>query len=282
MTIACVVLDFDGTLTDVAREAPPFEAAYAAHLADLLGRELGAGWPEALAEARRRAPELGWTIEGPAVAPADADPYILTGAAVQIFLDGLGVMVKDRGFRDAVIQAIFVRAYQRTEAAFRPEAREVVEGLIGRGVAVYVVTNATTSVVERKLGEVVPASRGVVRVIGDARKFAIGPDAGGDPRFGGLAREKRVAGLGRPVLLGRGRYFDALRRVWEETGVGPAETLVCGDVYELDLALPAELGAEVHMISRESTHDYEREAVAALGPRGAMSDTLLPILGRVG
>src|SRR3954447_2483981 len=106
MPITCVVLDFDGPLTDVAREAPPFEAAYAAHLADLLGRDLGAAWPEALAEARRRAPELGWTIEGPAVAPADADPYILTGAAVQIFLDGLGVLVKDRGLRDAVIQAI--------------------------------------------------------------------------------------------------------------------------------------------------------------------------------
>ena len=30
MPITCVVLDFDGTLTDVAREAPPFTAAFPA------------------------------------------------------------------------------------------------------------------------------------------------------------------------------------------------------------------------------------------------------------
>src|SRR4051812_18882133 len=99
MPLKCVVLDFDGTLTDVARDAPPFEAAYAAHLADLLGRDVSTAWPEALAEARRLAPELGWTIEGPAVAPADADPYILAGVAARRFLDGLGVLVGKRGIR---------------------------------------------------------------------------------------------------------------------------------------------------------------------------------------
>ena len=56
---------------------------------------------------------------------------------------------------------------------------------------------------------------------------------------------------------------------------------MCGDIFELDLALPAELGAHVHFIRRERTFDYELDAIRALGRRGGASDTLMPLLERL-
>ena len=44
MSIRCVVVDFDGTFTDVAVEAVPFEPAFMASLADMLGRDVRDEW----------------------------------------------------------------------------------------------------------------------------------------------------------------------------------------------------------------------------------------------
>jgi hypothetical protein len=89
---------------------------------------------------------------------------------------------------------------------------------------------------------------------------------------------QKVKGLSRPIQLRRGAYVDALGRVWRETGVAPKDTLVCGDIYELDLALPAALGCSVHMVLRPTTHAYERTAITQLGGRAALSDGLKPLL----
>jgi hypothetical protein len=99
-----------------------------------------------------------------------------------------------------------------------------------------------------------------------------------DARFDALPEELYVEGLSRPILLRRGRYFDALRRIWDETGARPSGTLVCGDIYELDLAVPALLGAQIHMVGRPSTPDYERAAVASAG--GTFSIALSGLLER--
>ncbi len=58
MPIACVVLDLDGTLTDLAREAPAFSAAFPRLLANLLGKDLSRAWPEEERRVRALAPEL--------------------------------------------------------------------------------------------------------------------------------------------------------------------------------------------------------------------------------
>jgi hypothetical protein len=118
-------------------------------------------------------------------------------------------------------------------------------------------------------------------VRGDAGKFVVAPASGADARFERVRSEIRVSGLTRPILPRRGRYFDALAAIWEETGARPESTLVCGDIFELDLALPAELGADVHLVRRPRTHRYEMDAVAALGKRGGVSDGLAALLGRL-
>jgi phosphoglycolate phosphatase-like HAD superfamily hydrolase len=283
MSITCVVLDFDGTLTDVAREAPPFLAAYPRLLADLLGRDLvtGGAWDEAARRVEEGSPELAWTVEGHGVGPAGADPYVAVTCTAERLLDRYRVLTGDLALRSEILTALFRRAYRETRAAFRPEAGRVLETLLGRGLAVHVVTNAPAGVVAEKLAGLVPPGLGRVHIQGDACKFLIGPSARPDERFAGLPTEKRLPGLGRPALLRRGRYFDALLRIWDETGAGPESTLVAGDIFELDLALPAELGAAVHLVRRASTYPYETDAVAALGARGGTSEGLLALLERI-
>ncbi|MFT3774578.1 MAG: hypothetical protein QM820_55175 [Minicystis sp.] len=282
MRFDCVVLDLDGTLTDLPHEAPAFNAAFPALVADLLGRDLGGAWEKAVRLVRERSPELPWIIEGRAIAPADADPYILASSAAQLVFDEFAVLTRDPALRSDVITTIFRRAYQQTGAAFRPEVKAVLEAILARVPAVFVVTNAATEVAKRKLESLAPAGIERLRIRGDARKFLIGPAAKADDRFAAVPREKHVAGLQRPVLLERGRYFDALAAIWQESGAAPEKTLVCGDIYEMDLALPAALGASVHLVKRERTFGYEIDAVTALGDRGGVSEGVEALLRRIG
>ncbi|AKT42156.1 HAD family hydrolase [Chondromyces crocatus] len=282
MPIQCVILDLDGTFTDVSREAAAFSEAYPKLLADLLGRELGSGWDDCLEETRRRASELGWEHGGHVVAPADADPYILATCAAQILLDRVGVLTGDALLRAEVLTAVYRRAYQHTGASFRPDAKEVLEALLARDWPVYVVTNAATDAATAKLEQLGPRGLERLRIRGDARKFHVAPPSRGDARFDALPQKQQVSGLSRPVFLGRGRYFDALSAIWEETGTGPEGTIVCGDIWELDLAMPAALGAQVHLVERERVYDYEIDEVRALGARGGSSRDLRGFLARLG
>lgn len=282
MPIDCVILDLDGTFTDVSQEAAGFAAAYPELLADLVGRELGAAWQEATQQARELSPELGWSYDDRIVAPADADPYILATCAAQLLLDAFGILTRDRLLRGEILTAVYRRAYRHTGAAFRPEARAVLEALLQRGTPIYFVTNAATEAAQGKLAELAPRGGERLRIRGDARKFQVVPPTLPDPRFDALQREIHVEGLRRPVLLGRGRYFDALTAIWAETGARPESTLVCGDIWELDLALPAALGAQVHLVKRERTYSYEIDQVRALGPRGGVSEGLTALLDRPG
>ena len=87
--------------------------------------------------------------------------------------------------------------------------------------------------------------------------------------------------LPRPVYLRRGKYYEALRDIWNQTGTGPESTLVAGDIYELDLALPIELGLQVHLVTGPTTASYERAALAALGPRVSSGDRVSDVLARL-
>ena len=281
MRIECVVLDLDGTFTDLSREAPAFSAAFAGLAADLLGRPVDDVWAEAERSVRARAPELAWTMGGHAVAPADADPYILASCVAHEVFDGLGVLTREPALRADIISTLFRRAYRHTGAAFRPGAAHLLEALLGRGLPVCFVTNAPAEVAQAKLDTLALAERARLSVRGDACKFMIGPPSRPDARMARVPREKRLPGLTRPLLLERGRYFDALAAVWETTGARPETTLVCGDIFELDLALPAELGAHVHFVKRPRTHAYELDALAALGDRAGVSDGLAAVLARL-
>ena len=258
MSIRCVVLDFDGTFTDLAVESLPYTSAFRAALRDLVGRDVRAEWEAVTARIESSPADYGWTFDGYVVAPATADPYLLGNAVMREILDG-AALLRDPAVRTAVTQALYGYAYEKTLTCFRPEAREALDGLVALGsAAVTVVTNSKTDVVAAKLDRLGLASRGSLGVVGDAKKYVVTRSS--SPRYSTLAEFERSPDLVRPIYLRRGRYLDVLDALWR-SGIAPEETLVAGDIYELDLALPAALGCHVALVESARTQRYERERI---------------------
>ncbi len=284
MGIGCVVLDFDGTFTDVAVEGAPFVRHYKSHLAELVGRTLEAleaAWREEEAAVLAGAHAFGWDVGGRVVAPATADPYLLSNCVARQLMSRYGVL-PDPAERHEVLQTLYREAYKLTGMAFKPEAKEVLEALLATGLPVWVVTNAHTDLVETKLDRLAPKGRERLKVKGDARKYLIEEAQPSDARFSALPETISFNGLlPRPVYLRRGRYYEALRDIWSQTGTGPESTLVAGDIYELDLALPSALGAHVQFVARENALPYEVKAMEQLGQRGGVDRSLRGILPRL-
>ncbi|MFY0527875.1 HAD family hydrolase [Archangium gephyra] len=281
MAIRCVVLDFDGTFTDAAAEGAPFVQHFRRRLSEELGRDvMEAGWAEVEAGVLASNEEHGWEVGGRVVAPATADPYLLANFVARRLCDRLGVMT-DKTARAALLDTLYREAYAQVGMAFKPEAKEVLEALLETGLPVHVVTNAHTATVEAKLTKLAPRGRERLRVSGDARKFLIEPPTAPDAVFAALPETVRAEPLVRPIHLRRGHYYDALRRIWNETDTSPETTLVAGDIYELDLAMPAALGASVQLVARANTLEYERRGIAVLGSRGGMDPSLRAILPRL-
>lgn len=285
MSIDHVVLDFDGTCTQV----PGIEKAYlTAYLAIFQAKMAVAAdqlWEPALADIRARSPEAGWRLNGgEPSAPAAADPFILAGEAATAIL-------KTLGNSKALDGTIHREAYKSAEALWRAEAESVFAELQDLGVALHIVSNSSTVLIEKRLNELLGTNNGrrdFVQTHGDARKFAVQELTPGAPipdalsrLFNGLPVEQAMEGLTRPVKLRRGTFFEKLCSIWGGDPVAPERTLFCGDVWELDLAMPAALGFQVHLVTRGApyvTYDYERTAAERLG---TVSTDLTGLLERV-
>ncbi|HEX8701768.1 MAG TPA: HAD family hydrolase [Myxococcaceae bacterium] len=284
MAIRCVVLDFDGTFTDVAAEGAPFVRHFKSHLARILGqdeRALEDVWLQEEAAVLAGAHAFGWDVGGRVVAPATADPYLLSNCVARQIMNRAGAF-KDPSERHEVQQTLYREAYKLTGMAFKSEAKEVLEALLDTGLPIWVVTNAHTDLVDAKLTKLAPRGRERLKVKGDAKKYLIEEPQPSDARFAALPESIQFEGLlPRPVYLRRGKYYEALRDIWAQTGTGPESTLVAGDIYELDLALPAALGAHVQFVSRTNALPYEVKAMEQLGPRGGVDLSLRAILPRL-
>ena len=280
-----VVLDFDGTCTrveDVAND-------YIEECLRIFETEVHAGvTPKlraALALVLEMSPKAGWMLAGTPSAPSGADPYIQVGEAIRMF-------AKAEKLAKPIPDDLHTRANDVAEAPWREETIEVLEAFRAKGVIVHFVSNSKTTKIERRIDALLAghdALRRSVTVIGDAGKFRIRelePDALVPPHMERLFIDLPAAAPGlvasRPVYLRRGGYFEALCKVWDHKNLAQ-ETLVCGDIWELDLALPAVLGAHVHLVKREApygTYPYEKEAVQTLGVRGSFG-SLRDVLARL-
>ena len=284
MAIRCVVLDFDGTFTDVAAEGAPFVRHFKSHLASMLGQNEGTledVWRQEEAAVLAGAHAFGWDVGGRVVAPATADPYLLSNCVARQLMSRAGVL-EDASERHEALQTLYREAYKLTGMAFKPEAKEVLEALLDTGLPIWVVTNAHTDLVDAKLTKLAPRGRERLQVKGDARKYLIEDPQPADARFAAVPESIQFDGLlPRPVYLRRGKYYEALRDIWNQTGTGPESTLVAGDIYELDLALPAALGSHVQFVARSNSLPYELKAMEQLGPRGGVDLSLRAILPRL-
>ena len=283
MPLRYVVLDFDGTCTQIDAAHAGFLASYREILEDANGMArdgLASAWKKAVEEVRAASPHAGWTLsEAPSTAPAAADPYILAGEASALL------------FRKRTIRTMpgdaYKRAYTANPAPWRPEVPEVLAQLVERGLQVGFISNSERFAIEMRLSDLLhadPLLRGKIFVHGDAAKFKIvellvgasGPGAAHRARFEQLDGSVRVDGCRRPIYLRRGKYFEALCGLladFEAPGFPIDETIVCGDVWELDLAMPRALGAPVHLIRRTKPFETYPYELAQLGdPQDASWD----------
>jgi phosphoglycolate phosphatase-like HAD superfamily hydrolase len=279
---ATIVLDFDGTLTDAEAHAPAFYEASGQELAHRLGWDdstLHREWRRA----RRLVEELpsttAWMADGRGVCPATADPYLIANSVTRLLLAEHRPGLADVALTTGVFE-VHRAAYQRVPPPFRPETRSVLEELCAGGYHLRVVTNSQTQAVAAMLDSLSFRGRHQVIVRGDAGKFSICGSARADARFESLPEVVEWPEVGRAIQLRRGRYFDLLRATWEETGTDPATTLVVGDVFELDLAMPAALGTHVHLVTRAGSRLHEEHLALKLA-RGDASARLTAIVERV-
>lgn len=276
----CIILDFDGTFTDVEQEAVPFLEAYRDELTAKLGPEVTGWWDEVAKQIGENPNGFGWEFDGHIVAPSHADPYIMATSTAQKLLDDHDLLM-DHEERRVFLDALFKANYPKARSIFRPEAKEVAERLIASGVPCFVVTNSHTEAVDKKLDELAPKGRDKLPVYGNAKKYVIAQPEVANNRFSDVPESLNVDGLERPIYLRRGLYYDVLETVLQRASAQPERTLVCGDIFELDLALPSALGYQIHLVARPGTPDYERDAVERIGD-GAVSESLRPVLDYLG
>lgn len=233
-----IILDFDGTLTDTATEAKPFLAEFAQRFArrygiaiDILEEQVAIKKAEIIND-----PQRGWEVNGHIIAPALADPYVLNFTCYKELMG-----VADEAFsadvpatpqkQDELLTALFHECYAFADTVFKPGAKEFLAGVC-RSHEVAIVTNSKTAAVREKLEKL---GEFPVQVIGNAKKYVI------DHSFTQVSESLELQGFHRPILLRRKQYKDVLDTLLME-GFTPERTTVIGDIFELDLALPAYLG----------------------------------------
>ncbi len=278
MAFKLVVLDFDGTFTDAEAEAAGFVEAFKADVFDLLGRDVSQAWAQEEEALRANPSDYGWSNDGVIAAPANADPYLRVTVIAQNLCDRFAIL-RSPATRTEVLEALYRKCYGLTESVPRPDAKDVLETLLDHQLPIVVVTNSRADTVQAKIDGLALRGGDRLTVIGNARKFVMASSPR-DELFDSLD-DLAVPGLERrKVAVRRGHYYDALKRCWQETGSTAAETLVCGDIFELDLALPLTLGAHVHLIWHDETPPYE-VAFVDQHERGGSSRELAGILARL-
>lgn len=285
--VKLIVADFDGTFTRseaAGGEWEEFLPAFAAALGDETGKDPGK------LEAAIRAtlgmvdnPETDvWMFGGYAVASALSDMYLKITRAARVALIAMWIEEEegvDEGYLDAVLGKSFVAAYPQVQPVFRHGADELVQ-LMAADKRVVVVTNSGTDAVRQKLGMLQGGDELQDRVMGNAKKYVITPDQEGEEEFLSklLSPELQIPGLERPVLLHRGHYIDIIAQAMaNQGGMGFSEVLVFGDNFELDLAVPLELGARVILVANSLTQQYEIDFVQN-HPRGQVVHGLPDLL----
>lgn len=300
-----VIFDFDGTCTQIPEIHELFSEDYRKSFSAVLQKsaeEAGnAGeewhavtaeeWTEAQMLVRNSSPKQGWTVASTPSAPVAADPYILADESAKL-------IARRRKLPPPSGSGLHSGSYHRFPAPWRQEVREILGELHRRGIAIHFISNSSSKYVSGRLDELLadePEIRRSISIESDAGKFfvrelnwGVNPSVSEPLRkiFEALPAAEDPAGLAmsRPIYLRRGSYFEAICRALGNNVANLSKTLVCGDVWELDLAMPFYVGMQVHLIDRASpfdTYEYERLRIDACGARGGSSKDLNGVLQRL-
>ena len=299
MAIKNIVLDFDGTCTQIPAIYKEYLERYLIEFnkrvfspnpttpEDGASQVSAEEWKQAQDTVRKNSPKAGWTLAITSSAPAAADPYILAFESAKFILRNRKAKVSDPPFeahRDS---------NEAHEAPWRAEAREVFEKLLKKNINIYFISNSSSVTITRRLKELLEVAElpKALKVQSDAAKFRVSElplilsnMEGSLPenvksKFEAIPPVHPVSTIGRPVHLRRGHYFSAIYAVLGSSMTSLEDTVFCGDIWEMDLAMPCELGAKIHLIKRAApfdTYSYELDAVTAC--KGKISENLEALL----
>lgn len=272
MGIELVVLDFDGTITEIDREAG---SAVERWIADI-GRELGLSdseinqkWFEAQTRIETDPKNYGWLMGNRIVAPAYADPLVMARIISDLLFDEAGIYM-DRPERENILQNRFFKEnYGKMSTVFKEEADYFLSELQNKWAA-CIVTNSSTGGVEKKIVQL-PTDHSAIPILGDAKKYVL------ESSWKAVPESVERLGYGRPLFLQRKKYGDVLTGLIDARGLKPEQVAVVGDIYELDLLLPEYLGMHIILTPRDSTPTFEIEAVRT-SLRGYAASSLREVL----
>jgi hypothetical protein len=143
--------------------------------------------------------------------------------------------------------------------------------------AVYILTNSgvdgTLSRISR-YGNSAVAELMHCRVIGNAGKHIV------DSTLEGTSARKRIPGLDRNIYLLRPIYLAALRRLTQDHCIEWRQMVVIGDIFEMDLAMPLQLGAKVMLATHYYTPQYEIDYLSSIDSARVIQslDEVLPAI----
>jgi FMN phosphatase YigB (HAD superfamily) len=271
MGIELVVLDFDGTLTNVDIEAIPFVEGFKNDLSNVLKinrLELDSSWNKVQSLMESNPSAYGWIINGMMIAPAYADPLVMSTAIAQI-------LFKDFGFNDEqniskTLDTLFQNNYGKSDISFKEDADSFLTDL-KKNIPCCIITNSKTDNVIKKISKL-PSTHSDIPVFGDAKKYIVNPDW--QTTF---SSEVSKFGFNRPLFTRRQKYYEKLKNILETNAVPAEKVVVVGDIYELDLLLPEMIGMHTILAPREKTPLFEIKAVQD-SPKGYVTKSLTDAL----
>jgi len=278
-----LILDFDGTLTNAEEEGKNYRLGYLEDVALLanIDSKTAFAWAEELETTiLNNADQYGWNFNGKIVAPACVDPYLRIMPISRMIFDRANVYT-NLDERDRLLDRILYKYnYQKTTTAFRTGAADFfgkartfeTDQADGNQMFTCVVTNSHTTPVQKKIALLGERSNHdfdwlIERVHGSARKYVI------DEEFTDIQESLSIPNLSRPIYLRRKLYFDRIQSLQKQYGVSWENTIVFGDIFELDLAVPLACGARVALMTNAFTPSYEKDFLKAHN-RGAVHDSL--------
>jgi len=261
MKIENIILDFDGTLTNLEEEASPMLEKWDQLFSEKTGfpyeklkNEIGK-----ISDYVKKDPSQGWKDGDEIVARADADPYTFHTVIYQNLLEKISQNdeleeynlpeYKDSQFD--FLKKIFKEAYPYAQTSFREGEKATREFLdeLTKNYNVSIVTNSKKDPVINKLVRL--RKNFNLDITEGSKKYRL------DNSMKEVPKEYTPSHFPGPVKLRRKKYKENLDKLREERKFRPKNTFVIGDIFEFDLSLPEYLYYNVIQIHTPNIKDYE-------------------------
>lgn len=257
-----LLLDFDGTITNIDEESEDFQRIYP----ELLFEELKIKESDYMDEFNQIKKDLkknekkGFILYCQDALPASADPYILTQSSGQELIKKFNFQVGDETKLLIDLFGKTVSKIQNGKIHYR-EGKERTQEFLEKVKLKYnsiFITNSKKEKVENYLKEMNKNYLSEIPVIGEAKKLFVDKNFYEVPVFFIPGAFSNANFFKRKVLLRRKSYYNILKDL-SEKGITEENTSVVGDTYEVDLGLPDYLGYNVIQIENGYSKSHERK-----------------------